>query len=272
MALGRLGSCEFDLLSDADLLFVCDESTDRDKMRQLAEQTMHALTLYTRDGAIFAVDTRLRPHGYEGELVVTPAQLSTYFAGDAKPWEALTYLRLRYVAGDADLAASVVDLVREKLPAMARDPAFGDDLEVVRMRLAKSDLRPNLKTAEGGTYDIDYIVGKLQVRHSLWSPANLRDRVAVVHAAGFLETSDATALQQNARILRSIERAIRLATGQTLKWIPAADHARRSILHLLAGLVAEKESPELLLTRVLQQNREIYRKYQGRDGASGSLR
>ena len=30
---------------------------------------------YTRDGMAFPVDTRLRPRGGEGELVVTPAQL-----------------------------------------------------------------------------------------------------------------------------------------------------------------------------------------------------
>ena len=92
MALGRLGTHEFDLLSDADVLFVCDTGCDRELAGRVAEQFMEALTAYTRDGSVFPLDTRLRPHGREGELIVTPAQLETYFSEEAKPWEALTYL------------------------------------------------------------------------------------------------------------------------------------------------------------------------------------
>ena len=100
MGLGRLGAREFDLLSDADVLFVCDEGCVQEEMRRVAASMMDALTAYTRDGTVFPVDTRLRPHGREGELIVTPTQLATYFQDEAKPWEALTYLKLRHVAGD----------------------------------------------------------------------------------------------------------------------------------------------------------------------------
>ena len=43
MAVGRLGSGEFDLLSDADVLFVCGEKGDRIALTKAAEQMMHAL-------------------------------------------------------------------------------------------------------------------------------------------------------------------------------------------------------------------------------------
>ncbi len=79
IGLGRLGAREFDLLSDADVLFVCDECCDKEEMRRVAERMMEALTSYTRDGTVFPVDARLRPHGREGELIVTPTQLAAYF-------------------------------------------------------------------------------------------------------------------------------------------------------------------------------------------------
>ncbi len=66
MGLGRLGAREFDLLSDADVLFVCDETCNKEDMRRAAERLMEALTAYTRDGTVFPVDARLRPHGREG--------------------------------------------------------------------------------------------------------------------------------------------------------------------------------------------------------------
>ena len=80
MALGRLGSGEFDLLSDADVLFICEENSDRVALTRAAERMMQTLAAYTRDGMVFPVDTRLRPHGREGELLVSPAQLMAYSA------------------------------------------------------------------------------------------------------------------------------------------------------------------------------------------------
>ena len=69
MALGRLGTSEFDLLSDADVLFVCDNHSSRAAMSRTAELLMEALTAYTREGSVFPIDTRLRPNGREGALV-----------------------------------------------------------------------------------------------------------------------------------------------------------------------------------------------------------
>ena len=101
LALGRLGSREFDLLSDADLLFVCDPAGDRLALTKSAEQIMQTLAAYTQDGMVFPVDARLRPHGAEGELLVTPQQLETYFSNEAQSWEALTYTKLRHIAGSS---------------------------------------------------------------------------------------------------------------------------------------------------------------------------
>ena len=103
MALGRLGSGEFDLLSDADVLFVCEEDGDRIALTKCAEQMMHALSAYTRDGTVFSLDARLRPRGGEGELLSTPAQLAAYFEHEAQAWEALMYTKMRFLAGSQTL-------------------------------------------------------------------------------------------------------------------------------------------------------------------------
>ncbi|HKS95368.1 MAG TPA: hypothetical protein VJV74_04455, partial [Terriglobia bacterium] len=110
LALGRLGTREFDLLSDADLIFVRDPGLSEWQGSRLAEQVMEALSAYTREGTTFSVDTRLRPRGSQGELVVTPAQLEDYFRSEAQAWEALTYAKLRPIAGSQQLA------IRHRLP------------------------------------------------------------------------------------------------------------------------------------------------------------
>src|SRR5262249_49654937 len=124
LALGRLGTREFDLLSDADLLFVCDPREDRIALSKSAEQIIQSLAAYTQEGLVFPVDTRLRPRGAEGELLVTPAQLESYLANEAQPWEALTYTKLRPVAGEAALGRQAVALTEALFTRFARKEGF----------------------------------------------------------------------------------------------------------------------------------------------------
>ena len=101
LGLGRLGAGEFDILSDADLLFVCDHDDHREELSKSAAHLMQALSAYTQHGMVFPVDARLRPQGGDGELVFTPAHLATYCEHEAQPWEALTYTKLRFLGGIA---------------------------------------------------------------------------------------------------------------------------------------------------------------------------
>jgi glutamate-ammonia-ligase adenylyltransferase len=262
MALGRLGSREFDVLSDADLVFLADESLNEASARRSAEQLVQALTLYTREGTVFAVDTRLRPHGNAGDLIITPTQLSRYFATEAQAWEALTYLRLRYVAGDHHTAQRALTAVQQDLvPAIRARTGFMAELADVRERLANSDAEPNLKTEKGGLFDVDYILGVLQIQANLPAAANLRSRITLLEQESLLEASDAKALEANALFLRSLEHAIRLATGKAGKWLPFSEPARRSVEQLMSPLLRAGDTVATQLHSALQQNRELYRKY-----------
>ena len=108
LGMGRLGLSEFDLASDADLVFVAGSEAKREDLERwthLAEKTIEVLSSYTRDGTLFPVDTRLRPRGQEGELVVTLEGLLSYIAEDAQAWELLTYLKAHPLAGNPQLGA-----------------------------------------------------------------------------------------------------------------------------------------------------------------------
>ncbi len=260
MSLGRLGTREFDLLSDADILFVCDSGCNRTIIGRTAEQLMEALTAYTRDGTVFPVDARLRPHGREGELIVTPAQLEAYFKEEAKPWEALTYLKLRYVAGDRELAGHVLQSVQSGIAAIAGRTEFGTELSDVRTRLERSESPQNLKTGAGGSYDIDYIAGMLQARHRLWLVGNLSERLQCLHTHGLLPEQQTQELIESARFLRTVEHLVRLVSGRTRKWLPVAEHPRRSVQKLLWTILSTSESfnPEIRLAEVMRRNRELY--------------
>ena len=135
MALGRLGSGEFDLLSDADVLFVCAEDGDRTALTKCAEQMMHALSAYTQDGTVFPLDARLRPRGGEGELLSTPAQLAGYFEHEAQAWEALMYTKMRFLTGSRTLGERATAALKVLFDRFAADGGFNPAVREMRTKL-----------------------------------------------------------------------------------------------------------------------------------------
>jgi len=263
MSLGRLGTREFDLLSDADVLFVCENHSSRAAMGRTAELLMEALTAYTRDGSVFPIDTRLRPHGREGELIVTPAQLEIYFKDEAKAWEALTYVKVRHVAGDRGLSDQVLQVVQEGIAAIAGKPQFTAELSDVRRRLERSETGQNLKTGAGGSYDIDYLAGALQAKHGLWLVGNLPERLRWLCEHTVLSSPECEELIENARYLRTVEHVVRLVSGRARKWLPVADHPRRAVQKLVWRMLGGSDNfnPEMRLVEVMQRTRRVYSKY-----------
>ncbi len=61
IALGRLGMREFDLASDADLVFVLPDEDHEEHVfwTRVAERIVDLITAYTGSGVMFTVDTRL---------------------------------------------------------------------------------------------------------------------------------------------------------------------------------------------------------------------
>ena len=262
LALGRLGTREFDLLSDADLLFVGDENYDRQALTRAAEEMMQALAAYTQEGLVFPVDTRLRPHGGEGELVVTPKQLEKYFSAEAQPWEALMYTKLRFVCGDAALgrrAASAKDVLFRRF---ASDEGFPQAVRQMRKKLEDASApAKSIRTSPGALYDADFISSFLLVKYNIRAKlGTLRDRLWRCSASGALDKKDTAILDHAGELCRTVEHALRLVIGRNTRWLPAAEHPRQAIEKLTAQIL-KREFPngleqELLAT--FATVREIY--------------
>ena len=241
MALGRLGSGEFDLLSDADVLFVCEEEGDRIALTRCAEQMMHALSAYTREGMVFPVDARLRPRGGEGELLVTPTQLAAYFEHEAQPWEALMYTKLRFFVGSKKLGDRASSQLKALFERFAANADFAAAVREMRTKLEASESKMSFKASPGGTYDIDFITSFLMVKHGVPSKqGSLRDRLWRCVAAGRLDKSDAGKLDHAAELLRTAEHVSRLVVGRPGKWLPATEHGL-DVTGALSGKILRRE-------------------------------
>jgi glutamate-ammonia-ligase adenylyltransferase len=229
LALGSLGSREFDVCSDADLLFVRETELDPDVATRAAERLIQALAAYTQDGTVFPVDTRLRPRGTEGELVLTVPQLESYFAREAQPWEALTYTKIRYVAGGRAVAERAVAQTNGLLARFARALDFAAALREMRRKLEGTG-RADFKTVAGGLYDLDFLTGYLLIRHGrAQRTGTLRDRLWRCADSGLLPRPLAAELDHAGELIHSADHATRLVTGRPEPWLPTAEQARRMV-------------------------------------------
>jgi [glutamine synthetase] adenylyltransferase / [glutamine synthetase]-adenylyl-L-tyrosine phosphorylase len=262
LALGRLGTFEFDLLSDADVLFVREEGLPAEAAARSAGLIMQTLAAYTREGTVFPVDARLRPRGSEGELVVTAAELHSYCAQEAQAWEALTFTKLRPVVGSATAAAQAQEAARELSRRFAGDSAFLLAVREMRLRLEHTEpAAGNFKTSPGAVYDIDFLACYLAIRHQIAGPCgNLRERLCCLRERKLLEESDWANLDGAAELFRTVEHAVRLVVGKARKSLPATEHGRCAAERLTALLLGRElvGGLEAELARTMAEVRSIY--------------
>jgi [glutamine synthetase] adenylyltransferase / [glutamine synthetase]-adenylyl-L-tyrosine phosphorylase len=275
LALGRLGLSEFDLGSDVDLFFVVPSGTPSDGLAaatRVAERTIDALSSYTKDGVVFAVDTRLRPHGLEGELVVAEDALFEYVLTAAQPWEALTYLKICPVAGDWELGRRATTGLSERIfQVFAGQQSFASALRDMRRRLEK-EVRGKpapTKTSAGGYYDVDFAVSYLRICHRLELPAgsNIRVQIEALAAAGVVAEADAATLVGCAAFLRSLDHAVRLVTGRASRGWRDRPGQAEGVTQLLRHwrLLGPHAMPLKHLEGVQQQTRDVFDRLIGRE-------
>jgi glutamate-ammonia-ligase adenylyltransferase len=265
VALGRLGMSEFDLGSDADLLFIIPDadSSEHRFWTAVAERIVQTLSSYTGEGVMFAVDARLRPNGREGDLVQSEGAYKSYFAGQAEAWEGIAYMKARAVAGDVNRAT---DFLRELQEIDWR--RYGQkmrsrrDLSEMRARLEREQGPRNpLKAGVGGYYDIDFALMYLRLKAAgiFYKALNTPERIDVIEKTGHLDREDADFLRDAATFYRAIDHGQRILSGhaegslpsspaqlETLaslvkRWTPAHLHQQRidAALHDIRGRTRE---------------------------------
>ena len=274
VALGRLGIGEFDLGSDADLVFVLDDeaSDERRRWSQVTEQLIEITSSYTREGFIFAVDPRLRPLGRDGELVQTESRYKHYHAETAEAWEAITYMKARTIAGDIDRGTKFLSALQDiGWKRYGMDTNLARLLVEMRERIEKEQGHSHpIKSAAGGYYDIDFILMFLRLKNAgeFFESLNTPQRIAVIRTMGSLDDAQADALHRNAVFFRSLDHACRVMSGHSTSRIPTAQVQRSIVRELTArwsGFSDDHESLAARLHQVRTETRELFSTILGAD-------
>jgi glutamate-ammonia-ligase adenylyltransferase len=267
IALGRLGMREFDLGSDADLLFVVPDSADLRFWTGVAERLIQTLTAYTGGGVMFAIDTRLRPNGREGDLVMTESGYKAYFAEKAEAWEGIAYMKSRAIAGNLKRGTEFLhELQQVDWRRYGQSMRSRQELAQMRARLEKEQGPKNpLKAGPGGYYDIDFALMYLRLRGAgiFYKALNTPERIEVIEAIGHMPRTDAEFLRKAAIFYRAIDHGQRVATGHAEGSLPSAQ-GQVEILTKLVNRWTPKELHDRSLSETLAEIRAETRRYYNR--------
>lgn len=270
IALGRLGMREFDLASDADLNFVLPESDSSEIIfwTRVAERMVNILDAYTGEGAMFAVDTRLRPTGREGALVQTDSAYLRYFESQAGAWEGIAYMKARAVAGNIERGTDFLgNLQGTDWRHWGQSGRSSQVLGEMRMRLEREQGTDNpLKAGLGGYYDIDFILMFLRLKGGgvFFRVLNTSERLSVIEEMGHLNRADALFLSDAATFYRAIDHALRLYSGHAEGRLPKSPAKLEALTELVARWTPKRlnESPlEVQLESIKQQTRRLFRRF-----------
>ncbi len=240
VGLGRLGLREFDLASDADLVFVIPDE-DFEALQfwtTVAEKIIQIIGAYTGDGVIFNIDARLRPNGREGSLVQTVTAYRDYFEKHAEAWEGISYMKARAVAGDIERGTAFLNQLQQvDWRRYGQSGRSRTELALMRAKLEREQGGQNpLKAGPGGYYDIDFALMYLRLRGAglFYKVLNTPARIEVIEQMGHLDREDVEMLTGAATFYRAVDHGIRVSTGQADGRLPA-NPAQIAILTELVG-------------------------------------
>ena len=233
LGMGKLGSRELTFDSDLDVVFlygIPDEANvQSDGAQGLApshyyarftKRLSNAVSALTAEGQLYEIDTRLRPSGTSGPIATEAAAFRRYHEQDAWTWEHMALTRARPVAGDPDLAATVMRDIRAVLCA-PRDPdTLLADVAAMRERIdgeRHTENRWRLKHVRGGLLDLEFIAQCHLLRHAARHPSILVQSTQSMYQrlgeAGVIDSDDAGALAEMVAFLQRLQGLLRLTVG-----------------------------------------------------------
>ncbi|MFQ5701725.1 MAG: bifunctional [glutamate--ammonia ligase]-adenylyl-L-tyrosine phosphorylase/[glutamate--ammonia-ligase] adenylyltransferase, partial [Acidobacteriota bacterium] len=199
LSLGKLGYRELDYTSDLDLMFLYgpggSPAPERHALANaVARDILEMLTSITREGALYTVDTRLRPFGAEGELAQPTTGLREYFSTRAGIWEMQSFLKARPIAGDLEMGWGIVHQLEQAVLDRARSEDLADAVRQMKERLEREagktgQGRIDIKMGWGGLNAIQFAIQFLQLRHDVASPRHKRTTrlLSALRGAGLMD-------------------------------------------------------------------------------------
>ncbi len=170
IGMGKLGAYELNFSSDIDLIFCYPSAGETDGRRsttngefftRVCQTLVRLLDKQTMDGFVFRVDTRLRPYGDSGALVLNHDAMEIYYQSHAREWERYAMVKARLITGDDEGKASLDAMLTSFVYRRYLDYGVFDSIRVMKRQieaqLKRKGVENNVKLGPGGIREIEFI-------------------------------------------------------------------------------------------------------------------
>ena len=245
VGMGKLGGHELNVSSDIDLIFVYPEDGKTDGKRKidnhdyftrLARKIIGMISSYTEDGYVFRVDTRLRPYGDSGPLVVNFDMLEQYFYTQGREWERYAWVKARVLTGDrgAELIGIASPFVYRRHLDFSALESLRDLHTQIRQEVQRRESGDDIKLGPGGIREIEFVIQVFQLIRGGRERA-LRERSTLraldkLEARGLLTQQAADELRNAYYFLRNLEHRLQYLDDKQTQKLPKSQQDRQLIV------------------------------------------
>lgn len=281
IAMGKLGSSEMTAGSDLDLILVYNHMEKNDLSdgvkpisanqyyAKLTQRLTTALSAPTAEGTLYEVDLRLRPSGSKGPVAVSLASFIDYHQNESWTWEKLALTRARVVAGSPSLVERLNSEIHKTLSTARNVEQTQKDVRDMRalmLREHKVESLWDIKRAEGGLIEVEFIAQYLQLIHAQTNPEillpNTHDSLQKAANSHLLTSQDAQSLLHAISLYQRLTQLLRLCLSGIFDPKTATRSMNETVCR--AALMPDIASTEAHLAETQSQISAIFAKIIGR--------
>ncbi len=254
ICLGKWGGRELGFRSDLDFIFLTDHEPTP-LQQKLSRKVISWLNQPNRGGVIYNIDTRLRPSGHAGPLLVSKTQLENFLNTKADPWERQAYLRSRPLF-ETDFSISKI----ASAPGLSRaDEVILRDIRLKLLPQVNDML--DLKLNPGGLVDIEFCAQISLLKRAQFSlDSSTQGMIQYLMEQDQAWKNFGPALIKNYTFLRTIEQMHQLTSSQSQARLKKNSQALQV---LAANISLSIESLEQNLNEVFSQNSLLLEQLRG---------
>ena len=254
IGMGKLGGYELNVSSDIDLICIYPSSgstrltAERQKsldngefFRRSVQRVSKLLNSVTAEGFVYRVDTRLRPFGESGPLVMSFDGLESYYLTQARDWERYAMIKGRALTGNANDIKELEQLVTPFVYRRYLDYNAFESLRELKRKIALSVLQKsminNIKLGAGGIREIEFIGQAFQlVRGGRESRLRIRPIMQVLRQLvelQLLSVEEVDRLLNAYCYLRRVENGVQMMRDEQVHTLPDNEEDRQRLLCIL---------------------------------------
>jgi glutamate-ammonia-ligase adenylyltransferase len=264
LGMGRLAGDEMSYGSDLDLIFLHPGTGDDVRIPRRVQRFLRHVGAAAPLGALYEVDTRLRPHGTAGALITTSGSFVEYHCAARETWERQLMTRCRPVFDPSGIGAQALARIQPYLYAAHDADALCREIAAMRLRVEAELGRPRgrweLKRGYGGIMDVDFACHYLQLAHGHAVPelrtCSTREALRAAERAGLLPGAAAGPLREGYEYLRRVETCLRLFDLRNISSFPMEASACVPLARAMGGAAVDQFAEAL--RRCTSSVREAY--------------